>query len=120
MMDVVESNYSFVFLHLDELDSIGHSYTASHILYKNKLKQLDDEVLGPIIEYVNSKNATLIITSDHAFDLHGHGHSDLPVPLILYGKGVDKGRIKDYTKNRDVFKHVSNLGFKIDPTTTGS
>lgn len=113
IMSVIDSNYKFVFLHLDELDAAGHSYTASHIFYKNKLKQLDDEVLGPIIEYVDSNNATLIITSDHAFDLHGYGHSGLPVPVILYGKGVDKGRIKGNTKNRDVFKYVNQLGYKI-------
>lgn len=110
IMSVIDSNYKFVFIHLDELDATGHSYTASHIFYKNKLKQLDDEVLGPVIEYVDSKNATLIVTSDHAFDLHGYGHSNLPVPLILYGKGVNKRRIYN-TKNSDVFKYINQLGF---------
>ena len=113
IMEIIDSEYKFVFLHLDELDAIGHSHTGGHTFYKDKLKQLDDEVLGPIIEYVHSKNATLILTSDHAFDLQGYGHSASPVPLILYGKGVDKGRIKGYTRNRDVVKHVSDLGFKI-------
>lgn len=109
IMSVIDSKYKFVFLHLDELDAIGHSYTADNILYKNKLKQLDDEVLGPIIDYVKSKRATLIITSDHAFDLDGYGHSGLPVPLILYGKGIYKGKIERMTRNSDVFEYINKL-----------
>lgn len=109
IMNIINSKYRFVFLHLDELDAISHSYGSSHIFYMNKLKQLDEEVLGPIIKYIESKNATLIVTADHASDLHGYGHSGLPVPLILYGKGIYTGKIVKKTKNSDVFKYVNQL-----------
>jgi predicted AlkP superfamily pyrophosphatase or phosphodiesterase len=109
IMSVIDSKYKFVFLHLDELDAISHSYGSGHIRYKNKLKQLDDEVVGPIINYVDSTNATLIITADHASDLFGYGHSWLPVPIILYGKGISKGKIWQKTRNRDVYKFINQM-----------
>lgn len=77
--------YDFVFYEYFYTDHAGHSQSMEKA--KEELMRID-ELLSGVIESIDKKQMTLIITSDHGNfeDLSVKTHTRNPVPLIVYGK----------------------------------
>ena len=102
-------NEPFVFVHIDVLDKASHAYGASGEQYKRNLKELDASFLPLIKQYLDTHNATLIISADHGSNTKAKGHSWDTVPLIFYGEGLGALRLPDVAESRDVYFYVHTL-----------
>lgn len=100
---------SFVFVHIDALDCVSHGHGATSSQYKDKLQEIDSTFLPTLIDFVDTHNATLIVSADHGSNMKAKGHSRDTVPLFLYGKGVEAVHLPVVAKNRDVYSYVHFL-----------
>lgn len=90
--------YNFVFYEYFYTDHAGHSQSMEKA--KEELSKVD-ELLSGIIEALDKKKMTMIITSDHGNfeDLSVKTHTRNPVPLIVYGKNTTHyaGKLRSIT-----------------------
>lgn len=107
--DTLLGNESFAFVHIDALDCASHGHGASSNQYRRTLEDIDSTLLPLIVRYVDSHNATLIISADHGSNLKSTGHSWDTVPLILYGKGVEAIDLPVTAESHEVYDHVHFL-----------
>jgi len=75
--------YDFVFLHIKGTDEASHdgNFAAKTAM----LERVDKEVIGPILNRVDLKNTTIVLTADHSTPLRLKQHSADPVPLCIFG-----------------------------------
>ena len=100
----------FLFIHLDDIDEIGHIYKYRSHEYNLKLK-ITDNYLLEIINAINEtwKNPLIIITTDHGGINNTHGKSSKEEVKVFicsnYKLELEKYK---YEKNKCVFKIVLN------------
>jgi predicted AlkP superfamily pyrophosphatase or phosphodiesterase len=88
---------TFLFIHLDEVDHVGHDVGHGTPEYYASVTEAD-ELIGSLIEALEKKglrqNTVLMVTSDHGGRGKGHGSdsmADLEIPWIINGPGIKKG-----------------------------
>lgn len=88
----------FFFLSMDIPDHVGHEFGHDSQEYADMVSCMDSYV-GEFISKLEKKhwmkNTVVIITADHGGKDKGHGGDSLnefEIPVILYGKGVTKGK----------------------------
>ncbi len=89
---------SFLFIHFDQPDGIGHSAGHDSPAYYEELKNVDKRI-GAIQNAIQDagieKETLLIVLSDHGGIEKGHGGKSLmeiEVPWVMTGPGVIKGK----------------------------
>lgn len=113
LINTVHRGYSFVFIHVDNMDFIGHRFSGGSDTYSKELRKVDDLYVAPLLDYVkHTDDYTLIITSDHGHSLTSKDHSstEYPVSLFMYGKGIQKGKLQPM-KNVDIYNYLKQLLF---------
>ena len=113
LINTIHHGYSLVFVHVDNLDFIGHRFSGGSNTYTKEVEKVDREYIGPLLDYVrHTDDYTLIITSDHGHSLTSKSHSSTkyPVSVFMFGKGIEKGRFKAM-KNVDIYKYLKILLF---------
>jgi 2,3-bisphosphoglycerate-independent phosphoglycerate mutase len=76
----------FCYVHLKGPDEPGHDGNAD--LKREIIEALDRAFFGPFLERVRAGSLRLAVTADHATPASLKGHSDDPVPLLLWGPGI--------------------------------
>ena len=98
----LENEPELLFVSIDLTDSRGHSYGHESPEYFEAIRLMDEKV-GAFVSELESrdmlKDAVIIITADHGGINFGHGGdsmAELRVPVIMYGKGVTKGKVMEH------------------------
>jgi|ERR1700744_2766715 len=96
----------FLFIHLDDIDEIGHIYKYKSNEYNSKLKKTD-EYLSEIINTIKEtwENPLIIITTDHGGinNTHGKDSNDEVEVFICSNHGLKKYNCEN---NKCVFKII--------------
>jgi len=80
------SRYPFVYVHLKGPDEPGHDGNAP--LKREIVEAIDRSFFGPFLEGLDRSRVRIAVTADHATPCVLKGHSDDPVPFLLWGAGV--------------------------------
>lgn len=99
----LEEQPEFLFVSVDETDHAGHKYGHEDKGYMDAIAMCD-RVIGEFVTELEKrglmKDIVIMITGDHGGVRFGHGGdnmSELEVPVIMYGKGVTKGKVMEHT-----------------------
>ncbi|PKP92996.1 MAG: phosphodiesterase [Alphaproteobacteria bacterium HGW-Alphaproteobacteria-16] len=102
---ILRDKPDFLFIHLDNIDHIGHSVGHGTPAYYEAVEQVDARI-GRIrqatIDAGIARDTVIIVTSDHGGVGKGHGGetlAEIEVPWIIYGKGIRSGNKLDLPIN---------------------
>jgi len=105
--------YDFIFLHIKATDSLAED---GNYLGKKKFIEKIDKSLKPLL---GLKNTLIVVTADHSTCCSLKRHCKEPIPLLIYGAGIDdisKFSEKDCRKGKlgklkqtDLMKNVLKL-----------
>ena len=90
----------FVFIHVEAPDEAGHQGDAE--LKIKAIEDLDARLLRRIHHNITD-DYRILVMPDHPTPVQIKTHSADPVPFILFGSGVEKNRINNFTE-RDAEK----------------
>ncbi|MCI4345696.1 MAG: alkaline phosphatase family protein [Thermoplasmata archaeon] len=76
----------FVYVHLKGPDEPGHDGDGER--KREVIEQIDAGFFGPFLEGLG-RDVRVVVTADHATPVARRGHSDDPVPVLLWGAQVD-------------------------------
>ncbi len=111
LINTIHNGYSFVFIHVDNLDFIGHRFSGGSNTYTIEVEKVDNDYVGPLLDYVTyTDDYTLIIASDHGHKITSKDHSNDPVSFFMYGKGIQKGKLQPM-KNVEIYNYLKKLLF---------
>lgn len=95
----MEDQPEFLFVSVDATDHAGHSFGHENQGYYDCISMCD-QIIGEFVKELEAKgmmkDAVVMISGDHGGIRYGHGGdnmSELEVPVIMYGKGVTKGKV---------------------------
>ncbi|HOB87798.1 MAG TPA: alkaline phosphatase family protein [Bacillota bacterium] len=95
-------NPNFLVVHTMELDMAGHNYGGASPKYREILRMNDRQIQEFVQAIPDPENSVVIITGDHGhIDAGGHGGPEKEasrVPLVIFGKGVKKGALPQYSQ----------------------
>jgi 2,3-bisphosphoglycerate-independent phosphoglycerate mutase len=101
-------NNDFVMIHYNATDEESHARNIDNKILA--IERFDKEIVGPLIEHLNeyySDNYRIAIMPDH-YTLSTNGqHLDIPVPYLMYGKGIHKDKLSFFIE-KDI-KSVDTL-----------
>ncbi|MDN3689931.1 alkaline phosphatase family protein [Cyclobacterium jeungdonense] len=94
-----EERPDFLFIDIDEIDHYGHQDGHDSKSYFQSISHYDS-LIGNFVEKLKDaglmEETLILITGDHGGIGKGHGGNsleELEIPIILFGKGVQKGRV---------------------------
>ncbi len=76
----------FVYVHLKGPDEPGHDGNGR--LKQEIIEAIDRSFFGPFLDGLDLRHVRIAVTADHATPVVLKGHSDDPVPLLLFGAGI--------------------------------
>jgi 2,3-bisphosphoglycerate-independent phosphoglycerate mutase len=76
----------FCYVHLKGPDEPGHDGDADR--KRAIIEDLDRSFFGPFLDGLDPRSVRVAVTADHATPATLKGHSDDPVPLLLWGSGI--------------------------------
>lgn len=98
----MEDQPELLFVSVDATDHAGHSFGHENQGYWDCI-HMCDEIIGEFVKELEAKgmmkDAVVMISGDHGGIRFGHGGdnmSELEVPVIMYGKGVTKGKVMEH------------------------
>ena len=98
----MEDQPELLFVSVDATDHAGHSSGHESMGYMNCISMCDS-IIGDFVKELEAKgmmkDAVIMITGDHGGIRFGHGGdnmSELEVPVLMYGKGVTKGKVMEH------------------------
>ena len=106
--------YDFIFVHVKPTDSLGED---GNVKGKTEFIEKIDNALGVLM----GVDAALIITADHSTPCMDKAHSDDPVPILVYSKGIRPDNLKKFSEKdcskgglgtimgKDVMKNVRKV-----------
>ncbi len=96
-----EEKPDFLFIDIDEIDHFGHQDGHDSRAYFNSISHYDS-LIGDFVQKLEDAGimdeTLILITGDHGGIGKGHGGTsldELEIPIILYGKGIQPGRVID-------------------------
>jgi 2,3-bisphosphoglycerate-independent phosphoglycerate mutase len=111
VFDSIESllaEYQFIYAHIKKIDEAGHDG-------KFNLKQRMIEQLDRYLDVFQSFDGVLVVTADHITSVQHRKHMPGPVPVLIYGKYVDKFKKfdentakkgKQFASGREMLRYV--------------
>jgi 2,3-bisphosphoglycerate-independent phosphoglycerate mutase len=109
LINTVHRGYSFIFIHVDNLDFLGHRVSGGSNTYTKEVEKVDNDYVGPLLDYVkHTDDYTLLIASDHGHELTSKDHSNDAVSFFMYGKGIQRGKLQPM-KNVAVYEYLKKL-----------
>lgn len=98
----MEDEPEFLFVSVDETDHAGHSFGHESQGYFDAI-HMCDEIIGGFVKELEAKgkmkDVVIMVTGDHGGIRYGHGGDnmcELEVPVLMYGKGVTKGKVMEH------------------------
>ena len=111
VLDIVEEKPTFLFVHLDEVDSAGHKWGYGSEKHLQKIRY-EDECVGQIFKAYKDAgiidDTLFIVISDHGGFEHSHGGYSDGEKYIFFGargKGIEKSEI-EYMRTVDLYAIV--------------
>jgi predicted AlkP superfamily pyrophosphatase or phosphodiesterase len=98
---------NLLFVHIGEPDYAGHSVGWMSVFYRLAVRRADAAVaslLKAAEKSLGAGNYTVIITADHGGHGRDHGSDDerdMRIPWIVWGRGVETGRVSTDIKTMD-------------------
>jgi len=100
--DYLQDRPEMMFVSIDIADHIGHTFGHESKQYFDTITELDS-LIGNFVNTLEErkwmKNTVIIITADHGGIAYEHGGDTMveyEIPIILYGKGVTKGKVMQH------------------------
>ncbi len=96
-IDALE-NYDLVYLHIEAADEASHIGNAA--LKKQIIEDIDARLLSPVIEAIeaNKERTRLAFLPDHATPCALKHHTAVPVPFLVYERGIVADAVQVYTE----------------------
>jgi 2,3-bisphosphoglycerate-independent phosphoglycerate mutase len=85
-LEALDDN-TVVYAHLKGPDEPGHDGSLER--KKEAIEKIDKYYMPRIYEWLERGEGGIIITSDHATPWQIRSHSDAPVPVVVYKKGIE-------------------------------
>lgn len=116
LKEILSEDTGFTAVNVQETDLAGHSQDV--LKYVDKLL-IADKYIGKIIDHLDEEDI-LVVTADHGNDpTIGHSHHTREnVPVLVYGRNINKGCIGHRTTLSDIGMTVTEY-FKCDPCENG-
>jgi 2,3-bisphosphoglycerate-independent phosphoglycerate mutase len=101
-------NYDLIYVHTEATDEAGHDKD-----FKQKVKmteKFDKEILGPAKEYYesNKDDLRIMISPDHPTPVRLGYHTNLPVPFIIAGAGINKSGNNYFSESMKTENHFES------------
>ena len=77
-----------IYVHLKGPDEFGHDGDA--IGKMKNIEEIDKRFFGTLLESIDTKKVSVIVSADHSTPCINKGHSDDPVPLLVSGDSIKK------------------------------
>lgn len=116
-----------VFIHIDDMDHVGHSAGHESDEYATELEKVD-KLLGQVVETIERKDqfehTYLLVVTDHGGTGTGHGgnsEKEMNIPWMVRGPGIKAGHaIQSPVKNEDTALMIAHfLDLSIHKCWTG-
>jgi membrane-anchored protein YejM (alkaline phosphatase superfamily) len=95
---IKEKKPNFLFVHLHDVDSVGHRIGHGSPEYYAAIERTDSHI-GTILQSIKEagieKKTVVLFTSDHGGINKGHGlisMAEMQIPWIIKGPGIQKGK----------------------------
>jgi 2,3-bisphosphoglycerate-independent phosphoglycerate mutase len=85
-----------IYVHIKGPDEFGHDGDARG--KKKNIEDIDRRFFGTLMEHLNNKDATIVVSGDHSTPCLKKGHSDDPVPLLVSGRRVKQDGSARFTE----------------------
>lgn len=93
-----------IYVHLKGPDEFGHDGDAKG--KTSNIEEIDRRFFGKILENIDTRKTSVVVSADHSTPCINKGHSDDPVPLLISGDSIkDDGTIR-YTEKEAKKGHV--------------
>jgi 2,3-bisphosphoglycerate-independent phosphoglycerate mutase len=86
-----------IYVHLKGPDEFGHDGDA--IGKMKNIEEIDRRFFGTLLDNIDTRNITVVISADHSTPCINKGHSDDPVPLLVSGDSIKKDGTVRVTEN---------------------
>lgn len=109
----LQNQPELLFVSIDLPDHMGHTYGHESKEFFDTVNHMDrrvGEFLSQLEERKMLDDAVIIITADHGGINTGHGGdsmAELRIPVIMYGKGVTKGKFMEHANM--IYDHAATV-----------
>ena len=77
-----------IYVHLKGPDEFGHDGDA--IGKMKNIEEIDKRFFGTLLDNIDSKKVSVMVSADHSTPCINKGHSDDPVPILVSGESIKK------------------------------
>ena len=77
-----------IYVHLKGPDEFGHDGDA--IGKMKNIEEIDKRFFGTLLDNIDTKKVSVMISADHSTPCINKGHSDDPVPILVSGESIKK------------------------------
>jgi 2,3-bisphosphoglycerate-independent phosphoglycerate mutase len=85
-----------IYVHIKGPDEFGHDGDA--IGKMKNIEEIDSRFFGTLLDNVDTKKVSIVISGDHSTPCINRGHSDDPVPVLVSGDSVKKDGTARFTE----------------------
>ncbi len=90
-------NYDIIFVHIEAPDEAGHN--GNKIEKVQCIEQIDDKIIGPVIEKARElEDARIIVSPDHPTPISLRTHTRDKVPFAVWGKGIEPDNVEYFSE----------------------
>ncbi len=102
--------HDLVFVHVEAPDEAGHDGDSRKKV--QAIESIDADILGPALEFLENRRDPfrVLVLPDHATPVAARTHTDVPVPFVMFGRGVQSTRDSAFSESA---AGASDL--KVDP-----
>lgn len=85
-----------IYVHIKGPDEFGHDGDA--IGKMKNIEEIDQRFFGTLLDNIDTKKVSIVISGDHSTPCINRGHSDDPVPVLVSGNLVKKDGTTRFTE----------------------
>jgi len=86
-----------IYVHIKGPDEFGHDGDA--VGKMKNIEEIDKRFFGTLLDNINTKKVSIVISGDHSTPCINKGHSDDPVPVLVSGDSVKKDGTARFTED---------------------
>jgi len=85
-----------IYVHIKGPDEFGHDGDA--IGKMKNIEEIDSRFFGTLLDNIDTRKVSIVISGDHSTPCINRGHSDDPVPVLVSGDSVKKDGTTRFTE----------------------
>ena len=85
-----------IYVHLKGPDEFGHDGDA--IGKMKNIEEIDRRFFGTLLDNIDTKKVSVMVSADHSTPCINKGHSDDPVPILVSGDLIERDATERYTE----------------------